>query len=492
MQRVIFFRPGSVAPASSVLHLLGHPDARNQPSECGHAGAWEQDKDAGLHGYSPRTSQPVSRPWHAAEAELPPRTHSRPMRSSLPLGLCSTAAAAAHATQPALLLPFGVRHASFWPFGKKKAEDSATSSPTEPMILEGSEGGADPQGGLGLGPPSTGGSPLEEADPGAALPVDSLADSVNAIHEACDAIESVSIAEVVSEAWFSSAWFIEAIVAIHENTGLPWWASIAAINIIMRCITFPLMVVSQKTTAKMVMFNQNMQYAKHLQEQLSKAKTQDESNHYYTAFRSEYNKQVAKNGDPVKMAAIIPGVLIVNGFVFISIFNGVSKLMESKAPSLTVGGMLWFEDLTVCDAYYGLPIICCLTTLAMVEFGMSMDGGTELQNQQNSKMKWLMRGFSLMFIPAGGMVSAGTAMLWVSNSAVAVLQGVLMKNDGVRRSLGLPTMVELRNMSTMAQQPAANYTPPADTPSFPPSPVPFDPPPPGQAPPPPGQPPINP
>eukprot|EP00798_Chlamydomonas_sp_ICE-L_P003987 gene3987-14066_t len=81
---------------------------------------------------------------------------------------------------------------------------------------------------------------------------------------------------------------------------------------------------------------------------------------------------------------------MLNGFFFISIFHGVSKLMESKAPSLTVagtlwfkdltapsltvGGMLWFKDLTMCDQYYGLPIICCLTTLAMVEYGMSLSG----------------------------------------------------------------------------------------------------------------------
>ena len=36
--------------------------------------------------------------------------------------------------------------------------------------------------------------------------------------------------------------------------------------------------------------------------------------------------------------------------------------------------MLWFNDLTVSDPYYGLPIMCCITTLAMVEYGMALSG----------------------------------------------------------------------------------------------------------------------
>ena len=43
-------------------------------------------------------------------------------------------------------------------------------------------------------------------------------------------------------------------------------------------------------------------------------------------------------------------------------------------------------------------------------------------NMQAVLMKWVMRAFSLMFLPAGGMVSAGVGILWVSNSGFAVLQ----------------------------------------------------------------------
>ena len=45
-----------------------------------------------------------------------------------------------------------------------------------------------------------------------------------------------------------------------------------------------------------------------------------------------------------------------------------------------------------------------------------------------------------MFIPAGNYVAAGTAVLWVSNTAFGVFQGLMLRNDGFRSRVGLPTM----------------------------------------------------
>lgn len=42
--------------------------------------------------------------------------------------------------------------------------------------------------------------------------------------------------------------------------------------------------------------------------------------------------------------------------------------------------------------------------------------------QQAATFKWLMRFFSLLFIPTGAYVPAGVATLWVSNSLFGVAQ----------------------------------------------------------------------
>jgi membrane protein insertase Oxa1/YidC/SpoIIIJ len=58
--------------------------------------------------------------------------------------------------------------------------------------------------------------------------------------------------------------------------------------------------------------------------------------------------------------------------------------------------------------------------------------------KQAAAFKWMMRIMSFMFLPAGGFVSAGTAVLWVSNSAFAVAQVILSCCNG----LGNPIMLQ--------------------------------------------------
>lgn len=115
-----------------------------------------------------------------------------------------------------------------------------------------------------------------------------------------------------------------------------------------------------------------------------------------------------------------------------------------QVPSLTVGGALWFSDLTEADPYFGLPIMCTAVTLAMVEYGINLagDAGPMPAERQNMTkgLKWLLRGLAFMFIPAGSYVAAGTAVLWVSNTAFGVVQGLVLRNPGFRKRVGLPTM----------------------------------------------------
>lgn len=48
--------------------------------------------------------------------------------------------------------------------------------------------------------------------------------------------------------------------------------------------------------------------------------------------------------------------------------------LAAQAPSLTQGGAAWFLDLTQSDPMYGLPLLCTLTTLGMIQYGMNVTG----------------------------------------------------------------------------------------------------------------------
>ncbi|GLC45261.1 hypothetical protein PLESTM_001708300 [Pleodorina starrii] len=323
--------------------------------------------------------------------------------------------------------PIGVRFAS-----TKSAASSAAPSTSDDFPGAASTSGADL-------------TPQPEFFP---LPEGSAEEVVSAIYQATDALERASILAAKADSFFSASWCISGLQEVHDMLGTPWWISIMIFNISLRLLTFPLMVLAQKGSAKMMEFNYNLLHAKKLQEAAMKA--------------------VSKHGDPVKTALMVPGVMIFNGCVFLSIFNGISKLMAAKVPSLTTGGALWFSDLTTADPYFGLPIMCTLVTLAMVEYGINLAGDAgplPSERQQATKtMKWVFRALAFMFIPAGSYVAAGTATLWVSNTAFGVVQGMMLRNDKVRQRLGLPSMEALREMNArvLAANNAAAPTPAAE------------------------------
>jgi hypothetical protein len=51
---------------------------------------------------------------------------------------------------------------------------------------------------------------------------------------------------------------------------------------------------------------------------------------------------------------------------------------------------------------------------------------------------------ALLFLPFGGLVPAGVALLWVTNSFFSVILGVLLRQDAIRAALGLPTLARLQ------------------------------------------------
>jgi len=277
-------------------------------------------------------------------------------------------------------------------------------------------------------------------------------EAVLAVLQATNAGEHASIAAAKADAFFTSSWCMEAFQYAHESWGLPWWGSIAVINLIGRGAMLPLAVYSQKVTAGIAVTQKDLLPAKKLQA-LSQQTTDAAARDRYAKAAQKYvSEHMATHGDPRKKMLAIPLVLVGSAAIFMSIFNGVRVLMSSGAHSLTQGGMLWFTDLTSPDPYHGLPILCAAATMGMVKFGMNL-GSEESSpmagsNAQQAKiLRYFLLGASLTFIPAGQFVSAGVAVLWTVNSCFAIVQGLAMRNPRVRIMLGIPTLEEMKRIS---------------------------------------------
>ncbi len=77
--------------------------------------------------------------------------------------------------------------------------------------------------------------------------------------------------------------------------------------------------------------------------------------------------------------------------LFISFFFALRRMSETY-PSFQSGGMMWFNDLSVVDPTYMLPVCASLTMLASIELGA--DTGQSMQQQQGN-MKVFFRGLSV-------------------------------------------------------------------------------------------------
>ncbi|KAL6755233.1 60Kd inner membrane protein-domain-containing protein [Haematococcus lacustris] len=354
------------------------------------------------------------------------------------------------------------RHLAWW----SRAPPAAPPAVPTPLVLD--DKFTDPQ--TSTPSPSPSSPPPLTSDP---MPEGGLLFSSETLHtleEACQAVEVAALDAAKDDSLWTAAAFISGIQAVHEQLGLPWWASVVLVNIVARILAFPVMLASQRATARMATLNLELMPVKKLQEAMVKVSNKEEQMRVHSAWLKETDRVRLQHGAAIPgLMGTMFGTLLINGVVFISIFNGVSNLMVNGAPSLKTGGIAWFTDLTVSDAMYGLPALCTLTTLAMIQWGMNITGDSVTPERagQAAFVKNLFRGMALLFLPFGAMVPSGVALLWVSNSFFSVVIGTALRNGAIRRACSLPSLQELAAVSERLQAAAA-----ADPMSFVPPPPP--------------------
>lgn len=170
--------------------------------------------------------------------------------------------------------------------------------------------------------------------------------------------------------------FQEALVQIHAYTGLPWAVEIVACGLILRTALFPLAIYERKQQAKYE--NLGPQLEQHMfgvNEQLKVKMAKQELT------RSEAKKRFQKavflkrrqlildhNLHPFKRVIVV--LFQIPIWVTMSCALGnlclrspyieqprIRTLATEAAPQLQTEGLLWFQDLTLADPTYILPIV---------------------------------------------------------------------------------------------------------------------------------------
>ncbi|XP_059806075.1 cytochrome c oxidase assembly protein COX18, mitochondrial isoform X2 [Hypanus sabinus] len=109
----------------------------------------------------------------------------------------------------------------------------------------------------------------------------------------------------------------------------------------------------------------------------------------------------------------------------------------SGAQDLSVGGTLWFPDLTLPDSTWIIPISLGLINLLIVEiFALRK---IELSKFQKY-VTYMIRGFSVLMVPIAAAVPSSMALYWLTSSCVGLGQNLLLRAPSVRALCRIPKM----------------------------------------------------
>mmetsp|Transcript_14238 Transcript_14238/g.27998 ORF Transcript_14238/g.27998 Transcript_14238/m.27998 type:complete len:321 (+) Transcript_14238:40-1002(+) len=202
-----------------------------------------------------------------------------------------------------------------------------------------------------------------------------------------------TIEAAASSDWhMSPTWHMQTFLEfVHTSTGMPWWITIAGVTAGIRFVLFPIFVYQQRTTAKMT--NLRPELEKIQQEMKDKRASGNFSAADQQYFAQKQADMFMKNNINI-LSMFAP---FAQAPIFVTMFFGLQTI-HSRFPDISTGGISWITDLSVADPYYILPITSAITMLLTIEIG-SMNSP---QNAMSERMKFVMRGVTLLIVPMTG------------------------------------------------------------------------------------------
>uniref|UniRef100_A0A2I3T0B5 OXA1L mitochondrial inner membrane protein n=1 Tax=Pan troglodytes TaxID=9598 RepID=A0A2I3T0B5_PANTR len=205
---------------------------------------------------------------------------------------------------------------------------------------------------------------------------------------------------------------------MHVDLGLPWWGAIAACTVFARCLIFPLIVTGQREAARI---HNHLPEIQKFSSRIREAKLAGD--------HIECDSGVMKMFSLVKHADTAP--------IFISFFIALREMANLPVPSLQTGGLWWFQDLTVSDPIYILPLAVTATMWAVLELGAE----TGVQSSDLQWMRNVIRVMPLITLPITMHFPTAVFMYWLSSNLFSLVQVSCLRIPAVRTVLKIPQRV---------------------------------------------------
>jgi YidC/Oxa1 family membrane protein insertase len=212
----------------------------------------------------------------------------------------------------------------------------------------------------------------------------------------------------------------QVLLYFHDALGAPWWLSIALLTVVVRTVLFPLTVKQVK----------NMRAMQDLKPEMDRIRAQYRDNRQRQQeemMKLYQERKVNPLGGCLPIVVQMP--IFIGIFYVIRQFGGYTvgdRVVPPSQPTFHDGGILWFQNLSVADPYYILPVISALTMLAATEITAK-----NIDPQQ----RWLMR-----LLPIGITVflfnfPAGLFVYWITSNLVTLVQNYVIYHHGPGRRL---------------------------------------------------------
>jgi YidC/Oxa1 family membrane protein insertase len=156
---------------------------------------------------------------------------------------------------------------------------------------------------------------------------------------------------------------------IYIYTGMPWWASIMTVGVLLRLALFKPSIKAAEQSFKIQALRHNPNY-----EVLRKQSTDFSGKNPVAITRARQQLKLYHQAAGVQTwRTFVPMLQLPLMFGFFRLFRGMAEL---PVPSLETGGALWFTDLAAADPFYIMPV----ASSAVLFFVMKVSSDAHLSN----------------------------------------------------------------------------------------------------------------
>lgn len=207
---------------------------------------------------------------------------------------------------------------------------------------------------------------------------------------------------------------------LHVYMGTPWWITITVTAILVRLALFRPYIASAENATRMAIVNP---IAKPVINKMMAAQRAGDQAAFFQ-YKQEQTLMYKRAG--IKMwKSGIPLIQMVIGFSTFRLLNGMAKL---PVPGLETGGVLWFQNLSVADPLYILP----LATAATLHLVMKKGGETGVQTMNPKMFSLLKWGFPLISVIFTSWLPSAVQLTFFISGILSLVQASLLRQSWLR------------------------------------------------------------